>query len=101
MSKLLICGIVFRATAFGLSTRSEAASEQPRNVELAENWKLVLARNMSAGGQTISLPNFETASWHSVARMPATVCGRRSQPGEYYGGEPNVGAPAIRQIAPL
>jgi exo-1,4-beta-D-glucosaminidase len=73
MPKFLICGIVLCASALGLSAQSTSASGPPRSFELAKNWKLVSARDVSAGGQTISLPNYETATWHPVARMPATV----------------------------
>ena len=73
MSKFLICGIMFCAGVLVLSSRSIAALEPQRSIELAENWKLVSAQDVSAGGHEISLPGYETASWHPVAHMPATV----------------------------
>ena len=83
MSKLTICGMVLCAGALALSSRLTVASEPPRSVELAEDWRLVSAQDVSAGGQTISLPNYDSASWHPVAHMPATVLETLEEDGIY------------------
>ncbi len=82
MSRHLICGVVFCVIALGLSSKS-GASSAPSRVELAENWKLISARDVSDGGQTISLPGYEAASWHSVAHMPATILDALEEDGVY------------------
>jgi exo-1,4-beta-D-glucosaminidase len=49
------------------------AAETPKLMELAENWKLASASTLQAGGEAISLVDYQDASWHTVGRMPATV----------------------------
>jgi hypothetical protein len=50
---------------------------------LAEHWKFVSARDIGAGGATISLPNYDSESWHPVAHMPATVLEALAEGGLY------------------
>jgi exo-1,4-beta-D-glucosaminidase len=50
-----------------------AASESPRTIELANNWKLTSANNIQLTGAAISLPDYKDVDWHAVRRMPATV----------------------------
>ena len=83
MTRLLICGIVFCASALGLFAQPPAASAPPRSAELAENWKLVSARDVRSGGQAISLPDYDATTWHAVARMPATVLEILEEDGTY------------------
>lgn len=83
MSKLLICGVVLWACALSLSAQSTIASGPPRRVELTGNWELASAQAVNAAGQTISLPDYKTASWHPVAHMPATVLEVLEEDGVY------------------
>jgi exo-1,4-beta-D-glucosaminidase len=50
-----------------------AASESPKTIELAENWKLTSANNLQVNGAAISLPDFQATDWYTIRRMPATV----------------------------
>lgn len=60
MRKLPICRIVFCVSAPGLSAQSTAASLPPRSAELAENWKLVSARDVSAGRKAHTVSSSQT-----------------------------------------
>ncbi len=83
MPKLSIFGMVFCACALALSSRLTGASEPAHRVELAENWKLVSARDVKADGKTISLPEYDATSWHAAVRMPATVLEILEEDGVY------------------
>ena len=83
MAKKLIYGIVFCVSALGLYAQTPASSGPQRSAELAENWKLVSARDVSSGGQAVSLPDYDVSSWHAVARMPATVLEILEEDGTY------------------
>ena len=51
-----------------------AAPEPPAGkVELAEDWKLVSAKDSPGDGATVSLPDYQDSGWHPIGRMPATV----------------------------
>lgn len=50
--------------------RPEAA---PATLELADGWTLASARKVSESGEAVSAPGYDTAGWHSVVSMPATV----------------------------
>jgi exo-1,4-beta-D-glucosaminidase len=60
-----------------------AASESPKTIELAENWKLTSANNLQLGGAAISLPDYQATDWHAVRRMPATVLEILEEDGVY------------------
>lgn len=83
MSKLLICVLIFFASVFGFPAHAKTSSESQRQVELAGNWKLYSASDVTADGQAISLPGFNTAFWHPVAHMPATVLETLEEDGVY------------------
>lgn len=83
MSKLLTYGLIFCATLFGLSASSIASAGTPHKVELAANWKLVSARDVSVDGRTISQVPFDAASWHPVAHMPSTILETLEEDGVY------------------
>lgn len=61
----------------------------PATVELADGWTLASSRTVSAPGATISAPDFDTADWHRVRSMPATVLealrADGTYPDPYYG----------------
>jgi exo-1,4-beta-D-glucosaminidase len=83
MSKLQICRVVFCAFALGLCARSAAAADTTGKIELAKNWQLVSAEEVSSDGRTISLPNYVTRSWHPAQHMPATVLETLEEDGVY------------------
>jgi exo-1,4-beta-D-glucosaminidase len=83
MIKLLISVIVLSAGALGFSAQPAAASDPQRTIELAENWKLFSTKDVSAGGEIISLPDYRAAAWHPVHRMPATVLEVLEEDGVY------------------
>ena len=60
-----------------------AASESPRTIELAENWKLSSANNLQLNGAAISLSDYGDANWHTIRRMPATVLEILEEDGVY------------------
>jgi exo-1,4-beta-D-glucosaminidase len=60
-----------------------AASEPPRTIELANNWKLTSANDLQLTGAAISLPDYKDADWHTVRRMPATVLEILEEDGVY------------------
>jgi exo-1,4-beta-D-glucosaminidase len=60
-----------------------AASESPKTIELTENWKLTSANNLQVNGAAISLPDYQTAGWHTIRRMPATVLEILEEDGVY------------------
>jgi exo-1,4-beta-D-glucosaminidase len=74
---------VFCACALAFTAVPAASSETPRSIELAENWKLASARDVNAGGQAISQPNYKTTSWRPAAHMPATVLEILAEDGLY------------------
>jgi exo-1,4-beta-D-glucosaminidase len=62
---------------------SAAASESPRTIELAENWKLTSANNLQLGGAAISLLDYQDTDWSKIGRMPATVLEILEEDGVY------------------
>lgn len=62
---------------------SLSASDSPRTIELAENWKLASATDQQPGGATVSLPDFKDTDWHAIRRMPATVLEILEEDGVY------------------
>src|SRR5215211_1364156 len=60
-----------------------AAPERPGKIELADNWKLISARDLSVDGAMISRPEYNAAAWHVVRRMPATVLQALQEDGVY------------------
>ena len=61
-----------------------AAPEPPAGkVELAENWKLISARDSLADGAMVSRPDYQDSGWHEVRRMPATVLQILQENGTY------------------
>jgi exo-1,4-beta-D-glucosaminidase len=62
---------------------SYAASESPRTIELAENWKLSSASSLQLNGAVISLSDYGDANWHTIRRMPATVLEILEEDGVY------------------
>ncbi|MFG1932799.1 glycoside hydrolase [Mycobacterium sp. NPDC048908] len=45
----------------------------PGQIELAQGWSLVSARDVHAGGAALSRPDYKVTGWHAIPRMPATV----------------------------
>lgn len=72
---LCICWICFAFTSM--------AASGPARLELAKNWKLASAQNVGAGGDAVSLLDFDTANWHSVVHMPTTVLEALEEDGTY------------------
>ncbi|MGB8493295.1 MAG: sugar-binding domain-containing protein [Candidatus Acidiferrum sp.] len=62
---------------------SSAASDSPRSIELAENWKLTSAKDLQVGGAAISLPDYKDTGWYAIHRMPATVLETLEEDGVY------------------
>ena len=61
-----------------------AAPEPPAGkVELAENWKLISARDSPGDGAMVSRPDYQDSGWHEVRRMPATVLQILQENGTY------------------
>jgi exo-1,4-beta-D-glucosaminidase len=52
-------------------------------MELAQSWSLASARDVSADGAVISRLGYDTASWHPIHRMPATVLEILQEDGVY------------------
>ena len=55
----------------------------PGQIELAQGWSLVSARNVPADGAVLSKPNYKAAGWHAIPRMPATVLQTLQEDGTY------------------
>ncbi len=55
----------------------------PGKTELAENWKLISAEGLSAGGAMLSLPDYDDSAGHVIRRMPATVLEILQEDGTY------------------
>lgn len=62
---------------------SLSATESPRTIELAENWKLASATDLQISGAAVSLPDFKDTDWHKIRRMPATVLEILEEDGVY------------------
>jgi exo-1,4-beta-D-glucosaminidase len=65
-----------------LSAEEKPQSSESRNSalpvsqhlrELQTGWRMISARNVSAGGEEVSNPSYDISSWHTIHRMPATV----------------------------
>jgi exo-1,4-beta-D-glucosaminidase len=55
----------------------------PGQIELAQGWSLVSARNVPADGAALSKPDYKAAGWHTIPRMPATVLQTLQEDGTY------------------
>lgn len=55
----------------------------PGKIELAQGWKLLSARGLSADGAALSRPDFKDSGWHTISRMPATVLQTLQADGTY------------------
>jgi exo-1,4-beta-D-glucosaminidase len=55
----------------------------PGQIELAQGWSLVSARNVQADGAVLSEPGYRGAGWHAIPRMPATVLQTMQEDGTY------------------
>src|SRR5947208_11055185 len=55
----------------------------PGQIELAQGWSLVAARDVRANGAALSKPDFKTAGWHAIPRMPSTVLQTLQEDGKY------------------
>src|ERR1700752_2834979 len=55
----------------------------PGQIELAQGWSLVSARNVQADGAALSEPGYRAAGWHAIPRMPATVLQTLQEDGTY------------------
>ncbi|MBE1548456.1 exo-1,4-beta-D-glucosaminidase [Mycobacterium sp. OAS707] len=55
----------------------------PGQIELAQGWSLVSARNVAADGAALSKPDYKAAGWHAIPRMPATVLQTLQEDGTY------------------
>jgi exo-1,4-beta-D-glucosaminidase len=55
----------------------------PGEIELAQGWSLVSARNVPADGAALSKPGYKAAGWHPISRMPATVLQTLQADGTY------------------
>lgn len=55
----------------------------PGQIELAQGWSLISARNVPADGAVLSKPDYKAAGWHQIPRMPATVLQTLQEDGTY------------------
>jgi exo-1,4-beta-D-glucosaminidase len=55
----------------------------PGQIELAQGWSLVSARNVPIDGAVLSTPEYKAAGWHAIPRMPATVLQTLQEDGTY------------------
>jgi exo-1,4-beta-D-glucosaminidase len=55
----------------------------PGQIELAQGWSLMSARNVAADGAALSQPDYKAAGWHGIPRMPATVLQTLQEDGTY------------------
>lgn len=55
----------------------------PGQIELAQGWSLISARNVPADGAVLSRPDYKAAGWHPIPRMPATVLQTLQEDGTY------------------
>jgi exo-1,4-beta-D-glucosaminidase len=72
---LLLCAADFRPLARPV--------RPPGKIELAQGWKLISAKGLSADGATLSLPDYSDSDWHAIRRMPATVLQILQEDGNY------------------
>jgi len=54
-----------------------------RQTELQSGWRIISARNVSAGGEQVSCAEFDASSWFRISRMPATVLQALEDAGVY------------------
>lgn len=73
---LLVC-------AGDLRVFSGATPQPAQDIELADGWQLSSAQDVPDGGATISASGYDTAAWHPVRRMPATVLETLQDDGVY------------------
>lgn len=52
---------------------TDTLSASPERLELSNNWMLSPAETVSAGGDSLSSPDYDATAWYQVRRMPATV----------------------------
>jgi exo-1,4-beta-D-glucosaminidase len=55
----------------------------PGQIELAQGWSLVAARDVRADGAALSKPDYKAAGWHAIPRMPSTVLQTLQDDGTY------------------
>ncbi len=55
----------------------------PGQIELAQGWSLVSARDVPEGGALLSKADYKAAGWHAIPRMPATVLQTLQEDGTY------------------
>src|SRR5262249_28108769 len=77
-SRILVCVLTLAHLAV-----SSAAADAPKTIELTENWRLASATDVQATGASLSLPDYQAASWHAIRRMPATVLEILQEDGVY------------------
>jgi len=57
--------------------------QSDRVIVLDKGWQLASASTLSASGDVISEPEYETTNWHTIRRMPATVLEALQEDGTY------------------
>lgn len=60
-----------------------ASGQSPEKLELAQNWKLAAAKDVSADGVSLSQSSYEDRKWLPIRRMPATVLEILQEDGVY------------------
>jgi exo-1,4-beta-D-glucosaminidase len=71
------------ASAIGILAGLPLYAQPGDRTELAANWQLMSAREVSASGAAVSAPSYSTANWHPIRRMPATVLEILEEDGVY------------------
>ena len=65
------------------SRTSPSPGQPPGQIELAQGWSLVSARDVPADGAALSKPDYKATGWHAIPRMPATVLQTLQEDGTY------------------
>nr|WP_173008313.1 sugar-binding domain-containing protein [Mycolicibacterium sp. P1-18] len=87
MRRTVVLGFVVLLVLLVLSVGDVPRFARPeppaKEVGLSDGWQLASARDVTDDGAAISQPDYRTATWHDVRRMPATVLGALQDDGTY------------------
>ena len=81
--KILQLLVLLVALSFGACNSNKMAeNKQFDEVQIAQNWKIQTSEKINAGGEKISLPNFDVQTW-IPAKVPGTILANLVENGVY------------------
>ena len=81
--KMVFVALLLSMGLLGGASSRAAAAGSSRRIELTQNWRLISARNLSAGGEVVSMRDYDASGWHAVPHMPATILEILEEDGVY------------------